>query len=104
MYSQLVRAAEEYRQRLKDRESRVSRHEQIHICLGNVRLVLALVGAGIVWGNTNFCTQRASFWLAVPLGGGVEPLGWEPVPGKTKVPNRTTAVAPPKAINICGGC
>jgi len=29
---------------------------------------------------------------------------WEPVPGKTKVPNRTTAVAPPKAINICGGC
>ena len=27
--------------------------------------------------------------------------GGEPVVGKTKVPNRTTAVAPPKAINTC---
>jgi transposase len=31
-------------------------------------------------------------------------LGWEPVPERTKVPKRTTAVALRKAINICGGC
>ena len=37
-------------------------------------------------------------WLAISLRGG------GPVPARTKVPKRTTAVALRKAINICGGC
>ena len=28
----------------------------------------------------------------------------EPVPERMKAPNRTTAAAPRKGINICGGC
>jgi hypothetical protein len=31
-------------------------------------------------------------------------LGWEPVPGRMKVPKSTTAVALRKAIKISGGC
>jgi hypothetical protein len=43
-----VLAVKEYKQRLKDRESAVARREQIHIRLGYVRLLLALLVAGLV--------------------------------------------------------
>ena len=66
MYSQSVLAVEEYKQRLKDRESRVARHEQIHIRLGYVRLSLALVAAVIGW--ESFGRHRLTpWWMVAPL-------------------------------------
>jgi hypothetical protein len=66
MYSQSVLAIEEYRQRLKDRETRVADREQIHIRLGNLRLVLAVVAAGVAWGSLR--THAFSpWWLVMPL-------------------------------------
>jgi hypothetical protein len=66
MYSQSVLAVEEYKQRLKDRESRVARHEQIHIRLGYVRLSLALVAAVIGW--ESFWRHRLTpWWMVAPL-------------------------------------
>src|ERR1700683_152824 len=65
MYSQTVLAVEEYRQRLKDRESRVAHYEKLHIRLGNIRLALALATAGMAWESI----WRHAFpywWLAVP--------------------------------------
>src|SRR5580692_219363 len=65
MYSQAVLAVEEYRQRLKDRESLVAHHEKLHIRLGNIRLALALAAAGMAWESIG----RHAFpywWLAVP--------------------------------------
>jgi hypothetical protein len=61
-----VLAVEEYKQGLKDRESSIARHEQIHIRLGYVRLLLALVEAGIAWESLG----RHAFspwWVVVPL-------------------------------------
>jgi hypothetical protein len=66
MYSQSVPAVEEYKQRLKDRGSRVARHEQIHIRLGYVRLSLALVAAVIGW--ESFGRHRLTpWWMVSPL-------------------------------------
>jgi hypothetical protein len=66
MYSQSVQAVEEYKERLKDRESRVARHERIHIRLGYVRLLLALVAAVIGW--ESFWRHALSpWWIAAPL-------------------------------------
>jgi hypothetical protein len=66
MYSQSVPAVEEYKQRLKDRGSRVARHEQIHIRLGYVRLSLALVAAVIGW--ESFGRHRLTpWWMVAPL-------------------------------------
>ena len=65
MYSQAVLAVEEYRQRLKDRESLVAHHEKLHIRIGNIRLALALAAAGVAWESIG----RHAFsywWLAVP--------------------------------------
>jgi len=66
MYSQSVLAIEEYRQRLKDRESRVAHREQIHIRLGNLRLVLAVVAAGMAWESLRR-HDLSPWWLAVPI-------------------------------------
>jgi hypothetical protein len=66
MYSQVVPAVEEYRQRLNDRERRVARQEAIHIRLGNVRLVLALVALGIAWESLRR-HALSPWWLVVPL-------------------------------------
>ena len=66
MYSQSVLAIEEYRQRLKDRESRVAHREHMHIRLGNLRLVLAVVAVGMAWESL----RRHAFspwWLVMPL-------------------------------------
>jgi MutS domain V len=68
MYSQAVVPSDEYKKRLKDRESRVAHHEQIHIRLGNSRLLLALVAAGIAWESL----RRHVFspwWIVVPVIG-----------------------------------
>ena len=66
MYSQTVLAVEKYKQRLKDRESRVARHEQTHVRLGYVRLLLALVAAVIV--RESFWRRALSaWWMVGPL-------------------------------------
>jgi hypothetical protein len=66
MYSQTVLVVEEYKQRLKDRESRVADREQVHVRLGYARLSLALVAAVIGW--ESFWRQSLSpWWIAAPL-------------------------------------
>ncbi len=66
MYSQAVLAVEEYRQRLKDRESSVARHEGIHIRFGYVRLSLAFVAASIAW-ESLWRHALSPWWMVVPL-------------------------------------
>jgi hypothetical protein len=66
MYSQGVSAAAEYRNRLNDRDSRFARFEVIHIRLGNLRLALALLAAGMAWASLG----RHAFspwWMALPF-------------------------------------
>jgi hypothetical protein len=68
MYPQGVLAGEEYKQCLKDRENRVARHEAVHIRLGNIRLVLVIVAAGIAWESLRRHRHTLSpWWMAVPL-------------------------------------
>ena len=66
MYSQVVLAVEEYRQRLKDRERRVAGYEALHVRLGNVRLTLAVVAAGIAWESLKRHAV-SPWWMVVPL-------------------------------------
>ena len=66
MYSQAVLAVEEYRQRVKDRECRVARHDQIHVRLGYVRLSLALVAAVIGW-ESFWRHSLSPWWIFGPL-------------------------------------
>jgi MutS domain V len=65
MYSQTVLAVDEYRQRLKDRESRVAHYDKLHYRLGNTRLALALVTAGMAW-ESIWRHAFSYWWLAVP--------------------------------------
>jgi MutS domain V/MutS domain III len=66
MYSKFVQAVEEYAQRLKDRKVRLAQRERIHIRLGNVRLVLAFVAAGVAW--ESFKQHVFSpWWMLLPL-------------------------------------
>lgn len=61
-----MHAAEEYRKRLQDRELGVQHLAAVHIRLGNIRLFLALVAAGIAW--QSFKQHALSdWWLALPL-------------------------------------
>ena len=58
-------AVEEYEQRLQARQSRVVQHEKVHIRLGNLRLVLVVIGAVIAWGA--FHKHMVSpAWLLLP--------------------------------------
>lgn len=61
-----MRAAEEYKKRLKNRESRVAHYEKIHIRLGNLRLVLGLIVAALAWVSLK---QHAisPWWLLAPV-------------------------------------
>jgi hypothetical protein len=65
MYSDFVQGAAEYRHRLKDRESHVAHQQAIHIRLGDVRLILALIAAVIAWESLK---QHAisPWWLLLP--------------------------------------
>jgi len=66
MYSQTVLAVEEYSKRLQDRERRVAHYEALHMRLGNVRLALAVVAAGIAWESLRRHTL-SPWWMFVPL-------------------------------------
>lgn len=59
--------SEEYVQRLSAREARVARYEKIHIRLGNVRLILALLAAGIAWAAFRG-HELSAYWLILPAG------------------------------------
>jgi hypothetical protein len=67
MYPQRVRADEEYAQRLKQREGTVTHYDSIHIRLGNLRLLLALVTAGMAWESLR---QHlfSPWWILFPVG------------------------------------
>jgi MutS domain V/MutS domain III len=67
MYARLVRAAEEYARRLKDHEARVAHYQAIHIRLGNLRLLVAVIAAVIAWESLR---QHAlsPWWLLLPAG------------------------------------
>ncbi len=57
--------SEEYVQRLSAREARVAQYEKIHIRLGNVRLILALLAAGIGWAAFRR-HELSAYWLILP--------------------------------------
>jgi hypothetical protein len=61
-----VPAAEEYEQRLKNREATVARYEKIHIRLGNLRLLLFVAAVAIGWASLHE-HQFAPAWLVVPM-------------------------------------
>jgi hypothetical protein len=61
-----VLASEEYVQRLNDRQSRVAHYEKIHIRIGNVRLVLALLAAIMAWASFKG-HYLSPWWLVVPV-------------------------------------
>jgi len=67
MYSQRVQALAEYVQRLKQREKTVTHYDSIHIRLGNLRLALALVAAGMAWESLR---QHlfSPWWILFPVG------------------------------------
>jgi hypothetical protein len=65
MYSQVVQAVEEYKQRLNDRQGRVVRLEAVHIRLGYARLLLAFIAAVAAWESL----RRHAFspwWILLP--------------------------------------
>lgn len=66
MYSRNVLVIEEYKQRLKDRESRVADREQVHVRLGYVRLSLALI-AGVIGWESFWRHALSPWWIAAPL-------------------------------------
>ncbi len=57
--------SEEYAQRLSAREASVAQYERIHVRLGNVRLILALLAAGIAWAAFRR-HELSAYWLIVP--------------------------------------
>jgi MutS domain V/MutS domain III len=61
-----VRAAEEYTHRLKGHESRVTHYQAIHIRLGNVRLLVALMAAVLAWESLRRHTL-SPWWLLLPI-------------------------------------
>jgi hypothetical protein len=66
MYSHPVTPSVEYTHRLKDREARVARYEQIQMRIGTVRLALFAIGAGIAW--ESFRKHALSpWWMLLPV-------------------------------------
>jgi hypothetical protein len=59
-------ASEEYVRRRNDRESRAAHYEKIHIRLGNVRLILALVAVIIVLASFR-AHSISPWWLVAPV-------------------------------------
>lgn len=66
MYSQCVPAVEDYPQRLKQREASVAHYDSIHIRLGDLRLLLALIAAAMLWASLKRHTF-SPWWTLVPL-------------------------------------
>jgi MutS domain V len=66
MYSHPVTPSVEYNHRLKDRESRVARHERIQLRIGTVRLALFAVAAGIAWESLRE-HALSPWWILLPL-------------------------------------
>jgi hypothetical protein len=61
-----VLPSEEYAQRRNARQSRVAQYEKIHIRLGNIRLLLAVIAAIMAW--LSFRGHDFSYWwLVAPL-------------------------------------
>ncbi len=58
--------SEEYVQRLRGCESQVTRHEQIHIRLGNIRLILVLLAVIMLWGSLRD-HYFSPWWVVVPV-------------------------------------
>lgn len=61
-----VNPSEEYVQRQKARQSRVAHYEKIHIRLGNMRLVLAVVAVIVAWTSLR-AHSLSAWWLAAPV-------------------------------------
>jgi hypothetical protein len=61
-----VLPSEEYVQRRSSRESRVARFEKIHIRLGNIRLVLAILTVIMAWAALR-SHALSPWWLAAPV-------------------------------------
>jgi hypothetical protein len=61
-----VSPTEEYAGRLKDRELRVAGYEKTHVRLGNLRLLLALMFAGMIWASFKR-DMLSPWWLVVPV-------------------------------------
>lgn len=57
--------SEEYVQRLRARESKVAHNDKIHIRLGNIRLMLALLAAVIAWAAFRW-HDLSPYWLILP--------------------------------------
>ena len=57
---------EEYTRRLRDRESRVSRQQNIHVWLGNIRLAVAALTVFLLWISLHR-RLLSLWWLAVPV-------------------------------------
>src|SRR5215467_292436 len=67
MRSQLVEAVVEYPERQKQREIKVAHYDAIHVRLGNLRLVLVLLAAGMAWESLR--QHRFSpWWILFPVG------------------------------------
>lgn len=58
--------AEEYARRQSVRESRVTHFETIHIHLGNIRLLLAVITVALAWASLR-SHLLSPWWLAVPI-------------------------------------
>lgn len=58
--------ADDYRERLKDRQERVRRYEKIHVRLGNIRLLLAAVAAILAW-ESLWRHAFSGWWIALPI-------------------------------------
>lgn len=56
----------EYRRRLEAREGEIRRLDRLHIRLGNVRLLLALVAVAMAWWALRL-HWISSWWLAIPM-------------------------------------
>ena len=56
----------EYEQRLKARQSRVAQFEKVHIRLGNVRLLLAIVAVILGWASI-WAHVLSPWWLVAPV-------------------------------------
>jgi hypothetical protein len=61
-----VGPSEEYVQRRDARQSRVGHYEKVHVGLGNVRLLLAIVGVILAWAAFRAHSVSA-WWLAFPV-------------------------------------